>query len=196
MKPSVTSWLTGCPVRPPDGEAEGFSPSHWDAISKKASIIRGLDQWTQRLERYAAEMERQSKAVEAKGEIPEAKAALMKSEADATRDMLAFMKGLAEDTTPPRDGSSWEVFSRWANGLLDRYLVADSDIPESEQEALRKIREMLSELEGADSIEAGPTFSIFAQSLDEALQSSLGHLGVTGQGVFVAPHRRISRYEL
>ena len=184
---SVTSWLTGCPVRPLEGDPESFSPSLWDAISKKAGVVRGLDQWTQRLERYAAEIERNSEEAEAREGFSQARVALMRSEAASAREMLKFVNDLAEYTTPPADGSSWKVFSGWASGLLDRYLVADSDIPEAEQEALQKIKELLSELEGAEAIEAKPNFSAFAQALDEGLQASLGHLGVTGQGVFVAP---------
>lgn len=183
---SVTSWLTGSPVRPPGGSPESFSPSLWDAISKKAGVVRGLDQWTQRLERYAAEMERDSEEAEAREGYSEARVALMRSEADAARGMLRFITDLADKTTPPADGSPWKVFSGWASGLLDRYLVADSEIPEAEQEALQKIKELLSELEGAEAIEARPSFSAFSQALDDGLQGSLGHLGVTGQGVFVA----------
>ena len=184
---SVTSWLAGCPVRPPGGNPESFSPSLWDSISKKAGVVRGLDQWKQRLERYAAEMERNSEEAEAREGFSQARVALMRSESDAARNMLQFINDLSEYTTPPADGSSWKVFCGWATGLLNRYLIADTEIPEAEQEGLQKIKELLSELEGAEAIEAGPTFSAFAQALDEGLQASLGHLGVTGQGVFVAP---------
>ena len=184
---AVTSWFTGCPVRPSSGHTVSFSPSHWDAISQKAGIVHGLNQWQERLERYANEMERLSARAEAMGEVSEARASLMKTEANSARSLREFITELAERTAPPRDGSSWEEFSRWAKNLLERYLVPESDLPDAEQEALRGIREKLDELKGVDAVETGPSFSVFAQALDEALQGTLGHLGVTGQGVFVAP---------
>lgn len=184
---AVSSWLTGCPVKSPVGDAENFSPSRWDAISKKAGVVKGLDQWTSRLQRYADEMERLSDEAEGQGEISEARAALMKSDAVSAKDMLEFVTDLSESTSPPANGSRWTAFTGWASGLLDRYLVDDSDMPAAEQEALVKIKDILSELSGAEAIEIRPTFATFSQALDDALLGSLGHIGVTGQGVFVAP---------
>ena len=184
---AVTSWLTGCPVRPPGGNSAGFSPSRWDAITKSAGIVGGLERWTGRLERYAFELELSSETGEAQGELSEGRAAQMRSEAGSARSMLRFIEDLARHTVRPADGSGWSVFSSWAGGLLDRYLVHENDMPESEQKALEKVRNILSELEGAQAVNAAPTFSVFEQALAEALQVPLGHVGLTGQGVFVAP---------
>ena len=38
----VMTWLSGCPVRSPAGASQGFSPSQWDVVTKKAGIVGGL----------------------------------------------------------------------------------------------------------------------------------------------------------
>ena len=40
----VMEWLTSCPVKPPGTSQNSFSPSRWDAISRQAGIVGGLDQ--------------------------------------------------------------------------------------------------------------------------------------------------------
>lgn len=182
------SWLTGCPVRTPaDQIAERFNPSHWDAISKKAGVVGGLARWRERLSNYASENESSAWRREAQGEISGAQAALMAAEAAAARQLLRFVQTLAEDLTPPQGESTWSLYSSWARGLLDRYLAPNSEMPVAEQPAAEKIIEILEELAGADDFDASPDPSAFAQALDEALQSSSGHLGAVGQGVFVGP---------
>ena len=184
----VMAWLTGCPVQPPSEQKVGnFSPSNWDAISKKAGIVGGLPQWTERLERYASETERSSQAREEQGEISEAQASLMLSEAQSARDLRRFMETLAADLAQPRTGSPWGRFSAWAGRLLERYLSSPEQMPESEQESLARIEDILSELGAANSVEPSPTLADFVETLEESLQASVGHLGVTGQGVFVGP---------
>jgi hypothetical protein len=116
----VMAWLTGCPVRHPKKSFESFRPARWDAISKRAGIVRGLGQWRERLARYASETARQAQRAEARNEASW------------------------------QDSSSWRGFSRWAVGLLDRYLIGDSELPEAEQQAASRIRDRLQELEGLD----------------------------------------------
>ena len=184
---AVTSWLTSCPVRPPRGGSDAFSPSRWDAISKAAGIVGGLERWTGRLERYASELELSSESGEAQGELSESRAAQMRSEARSARAMLRFIEDLGSHTARPDDGSDWAVFSGWATGLLDRYLIHENEMPDSEIKALEKVSSILAELESAQAVDAAPTFAVFEQALVEALQLPLGHVGLTGQGVFVAP---------
>ena len=100
----VMNWLMGCPVQPPgNSDAAGFNPSNWDAISKKAGVVSGLDQWMERLGRYASDTERSARSREQKGEISEAQADLMMAEAQAARGLLRFVRRLSEDVPPPQD---------------------------------------------------------------------------------------------
>ncbi len=185
---AVMHWLMGCPVQPPgNNDSMGFSPSRWDAISKKAGVVGGLDQWTERLGRYAQDTERSALSRERKGEISEAQADLMAAETQAARQLLRFVRRLSEDVMPPADGSEWGVFSGWALDLLDRYLAPVPRIPEPERGIFDKIRDILEGLSAAEGIDPSPRLDVFKASLEEALQAPAGHSGPTGQGVFVGP---------
>ena len=184
---SVVSWLTGCPVRPFGVSRRRFNPSRWDTISKEAGVVSGKEQWKERLEAHAERLKGDADRGESRGDLSESRARAMRLEARTARDLLAFIERLIEDTAPPAEGSSWAEYSRWATWLLDRFMERESELPESESEVLEKIRTSLESLEAVDSVSPGPTFRVFRGALSEALQSSLGHSGTTGRGVFVAP---------
>ena len=180
----VMAWLTGCPVRSPIGHTAGFNPSRWDSLTRKAGIVRELDQWRNRLHLHAEQLtEEAARRVKAE-EVTEARAGRMRAEAAAARDALAFVEKLGEDVEPPENGSPWGAFCDWANQLLDHYLA--HDIPETESVALDKIRRALEELRAADSVRAKTTLDEFRQIIEDSLRAPMGHLGVTGQGVFVS----------
>lgn len=183
----VTDWLTGCPIGSEIHRLGEFGPSWWDAISRKAGIVRGLDQWTERLESYAADMERLASRAEAQGEVYEARAVQMLAEAEAARSLRGFVLDLAQRVTPATSDITWQELSGWARRLLDYYLIQETCLPDSEQTALEQIRGHLEELGTLDALEPGPNVPVFLQALEELLQTSLGHVGMTGQGVFVAP---------
>ena len=184
----VMDWLMGCPVQAlGNNDAAGFNPSNWDAISKRAGVVGGLDQWVERLGRYASDTERSARSREQKGEISESQAELMVAEAQEARRLLRFVRRLSEDVSPPPDGSKWGSFSGWALGLLTRYLAPDSRMPEPERGIFDKIRDILEGLAAAEGIDPSPSLDVFKASLEEALQGPAGHSGPTGQGVFVGP---------
>ena len=181
----VMEWLTGCPVRPPEAGQGVFSPSRWDSLTRTAGIVRGLDQWRDRLNNHAARLDVEASRRMATEEITEARADRMISEAATARDVLEFLEGLARDVEPPIDGSHWQEFCAWASRILDRYL--DGRLPEAEDLARDKVLRVLAELGAADSVGGGATtLEEFRQSVEDSLGATVGHLGVTGQGVFVS----------
>ena len=188
---SVMDWLTGCPVRYPAGSGSGFNAVRWDVISKQAGVVRGAEQWTERLTRYADGLEEEADRGEELGEIESYRAVRMREEAASARGLLGFMEGLIGDVSEgeggrPSDGASWGEFRSWAGGLLDRYLAKGANFPEREESALDKIESALDGMEVAAQLEPHLSFGVFRQALGEALQAQLGHFGVTGQGVFTA----------
>ena len=183
----VMSWLTACPVWPIGVSPRRFNPSRWDVISKDAGVVRGREQWQERLEAYAKGLEADAKKRKKRRKLDKSRIKAMKLQARSARDMLAFVERLIEETAPPSEGSGWTDYSRWATGLLDRYLARDSGLPQTKSDALEKIRAALSSLEAVDSVSPPPTFRVFRDALAEILQSSSGHSGATGRGVFVAP---------
>ena len=181
----VMAWLTGCPIRrPQEIDRAAFSPSRWDAISRKAGVVRGLEQWRGRLSAYAQWQENSADGNENPEELTPGQVERMASAAAAARAALRFVGQLAQAVNPPRSGSSWGAFCVWAEGLLRRYLRRQ--IPDGEIEARDKILRVLEELRTADEIEPSVTLSRFRQAVEESLQQPVGHLGVTGEGVFVS----------
>ena len=185
----VMAWLTDCPIRRPRYmEREAFSPARWDAISRKAGVVRGLAQWRKELTAYAVQMERDAESAD--DEVSEARVAGMLSDAGTARGALLFVENLAKDVQPPRTstssgGSKWGEFCRWADGLLGKYLRRN--LSEDESAAKERIDRILQELPAADGLDSDATLTAFRQVIEGSLQSPMGHTGVTGEGVFVAP---------
>ena len=184
----VMAWLTSCPVIAPGAPTRNIHPSNWDAISRKAGVVGGLDQWEQRLDRYAGDMERLAEEGLRLGDMTGARTSRLRGEANATRSLLSFVKGLDGRLEAPPDGSSWPDFVGWAQNLLTAYLdQTTANAGEAEEVALARIEETLQEMRTLDDVEAGPSFDGFLLALEGALAGPLGHLGLTGRGVFVAP---------
>ena len=185
----VMAWLTDCPIRRPRYmERELFSPARWDAISRKAGVVRGLAQWRKELTAYAVQMERDAESAD--DEVSEARVAGMLSDAGTARGALLFVEDLAKDVQPPRASTSsgvakWGEFCRWADGLLGKYLRRN--LSEGESVAKERIDRILQELPTADGLDSEATLTAFRQVIEDSLQSPMGHTGVTGEGVFVAP---------
>ena len=191
----VMEWLTSCPVRPPGVAGGRFSPSRWDSLTRAAGVVRGPEQWRERLSHHAARLEEEASGRLDAGEITDARADAMRAEASTAREVLAFVERLASDVKPAADGSRWENFCGWAERLLDSYLD-DRNLPEAETVALERVTRALRELAAADSVVEhlaaadsvgrGCTLEEFRQSVADSLRATVGHLGVTGQGVFVS----------
>ena len=185
---TVMAWLTGSPLKPPPGiDATSFNTTLWDTISKKANVVRGAENWEQRLSRFADYQESAAREWE-QGEIYESRAYRMRADAEVARQLLGFISDLIESASPVA-GASWSDYSDWAKDLLDRYLADYDTLPPAEQRAYDRIERILDELKAADEISPNPSFDVFRRALNEALQASVGHLGSVGHGVFVAPLR-------
>lgn len=180
----VMAWLSGCPVRNPVGETAGFSPSQWDVVTRKAGIVGGLQQWRDRLDAHAQRLVEIADRRETDGEISESRARGMTSEAAAAQSIRAFIDQLAADLVPPEDGSSWKAFADWSKNLLNQYLATDTDGPDDE--VRERIERHLDEFTAAGSMSNDANLTEFRQMVLELMQTPFGHLGPTGQGVFVS----------
>jgi len=196
LRDELMDWLTSCPISPPGGRTERFNPTLWDAVSRSAGVIGGLDQWSERLENYARSTIARADEDEATEAISEARAEAMRESARAGRDLRQFVLDLAEAVTPPADGSRWEVFSDWALKIFKGYLSSASAATNAaEQERFERetesVERILKEIASADAITTdatgtGATAEEFRQVVEASLQVPHGHLGPTGQGVFVS----------
>lgn len=180
----VMGWLSSGPVRNPVDRAASFSPSRWDVVTRKAGIVSGRRQWRDRLDAHAQRLIADADRRETDGETSVSRARGMRSEAAAARHIQAFIDKLAGDLDPPSDGSPWREFADWAKTLLNSYLA--TDISEADGDAAERIRRLLDEFAAADSVNHGATLAAFRQMVGEMMQAPFGHLGPTGQGVFVS----------
>ncbi|MDE2779520.1 MAG: PD-(D/E)XK nuclease family protein [Chloroflexota bacterium] len=197
QRDELMDWLTSCPVSPPGVRAEGFNPTLWDTISRSAGVVGGLDQWRERLENYARNTIARADDDEKTDAISEARASAMRDSAAAGLELRRFVVELAEAVKPPVDGSKWEAFSDWASGLFTQYLdsvsaatnAAERERFESEKESVERILKEIAAADAfnaGDAVKAGATAEEFKQVVEASLQVPQGHLGPTGQGVFVS----------
>ena len=177
----VTRWLTSCPVR---STAEGFSSSRWDAISRDAGVVAGIEQWRDRLARHAGRQERAAK--DQSEDIPESKRLRMEQSASETWALRAFMLRLHDALTTPDDGARWRDFVEWVDGLMKRYMDSAA-LPRVERDNLEMFETSIRDLESLDDVEDGPTLESFRVALEELLSRPAAGEGAFGEGVFVGP---------
>ena len=186
---AVMAWLTGGPILSPESGFGPINASQWDAISKKAEVVKGLDQWNVRLRRYADDRLRLARRSEELGEVSEAHRNTMEQEAQSAMRLRDFVSKLGSDAVPPADGSSWREYCDWAKERFNDYVHPDEQAPTSELDAHERVLSIIDELRGVDELRDGATLSDFSLAVEEAMRGSRHHAGTTGQGVFVAPLR-------
>ena len=183
----VMDWLTSCPVRPPGASPDSFSPSRWDAISRSAGIVGGLEQWRERLSIYDRATREQADAGEQNGSISDARAAAMRDSAAEALALRKFVVELAGALTPPADGRAWAEFCNWQSDLLKDYLArptAEADDLDNFDLEVEKVLQVLEEVKSADSLGGTATLEEFRQVVRDALQAPQGHLGSHRAGCF------------
>ena len=187
---SLMNWLTSCPISPPSASPEPIQPALWDAISKRAGIAGGFENWEKSLIRYGAQCEHSASAAVQRDDVSDVERDLLLKEASEAHELLRFIRGLAGRLTPPTDGSNWAAWADWLTGLLDAYLDREGGAPELVERYVadsEKITETLNELGSLDSIESGPDLELFRLAVEDAMSQPSGHRGKTGTGVLVAP---------
>ena len=179
----VMRWLTSCPVKPP---SVGFSPSRWDAISREAGVVVGIDQWRDRLANYAAAQQRATtRKDEELSEGREKELAQSAAEAWALR---SFMIRLLDTLNRSDDSQTWVAFVKWSKELIDRYLDEEA-LPSVERENLDTLVTALQELANLDEMEDSADLDAFRAALDEVLSRPAARAGALGEGLFVGPVR-------
>jgi RecB family exonuclease len=127
---AVLEFLTFAPVPFEELLAAGETPrtAQWDAISRDAGIVSGMDRWTIGLRAYAA-AEREGAAAEPE---PERRARRERRASDALT-LLGLVETLAETLDALAGEAAWPAWAdrlqaaldRWIGTGLDRQAVAD-----------------------------------------------------------------------
>lgn len=182
---AVMHWLTAAPVRAgADGpEADG---ARWDALSRRAGIVRGVAQWRDRLERYA--WEQRSRAERERKHDTDGPARHREAEAAEAERLAAFATELADRLRPPR--GAWSTWSGWALGLLERYVgAARADWTDDEIEADRLVRQALRGLGELDALGEPPDLVAFRRAVQAELDVGYGGRRKLTDGLFTGDVR-------
>ncbi len=179
----VMRWLTSCPVKPPSA---GFSPSRWDAISREAGVVAGIEQWRDRLTHYA---ESQQRAAASKSEeLSEGEQMKLEQSAAEALALRNFVLRLYASLTRFDDGQRWEDFEKWSGEILAQYLD-ESSLPPAEQDNRDTLLAAIQELAILDEMEVDAGLDAFRAALDQALSRPAARAGALGEGLFVGPVR-------
>ena len=182
----LADWLCSAPVLE-ERDGAPAPAQRWDLISRSAGIVRGVEQWRDRLARYVRSLRSERENLEERENASEGKLRHIDSEIGHVERLAHFIDGLAVDlayTGPP----TWPGFAAWARGMVERYLGGEGhrrDWPEDEIEAHRSVMaglEALGELAAVRSQIDEPTFR---RALERDLEASAGRVGRFGEGVFI-----------
>ena len=182
----LMQWLAEAPIRDgPGGFVASAELMHWEALSRQAGVVRGLDQWRQRVGRSVEQAEERARLSALRDEDSPARIHAMEEQARRAARLVGFVEVLTK-RLPPEDGSSWRQFGEWGKDALQYYAASPADWPEQQQSALDRVEEVLGQLSELDDVEPGTTLAEFRQALEQALDAPSGRTGATGSGVFVA----------
>ncbi len=179
----VMRWLTSCPVKTPSA---GFSPARWDAISREAGVVAGIEQWRDRLRHYAASQQRA--AASQSEELSEGEQTNLEQSAAEAWALRRFMLRLHESLTRLDNGKRWGDLAQRTEELLDQYLDEGS-LPPEEKDNRDTLVAALQELAILDEIEDEADLGAFRAALDQALSRPAARAGALGEGLFVGPVR-------
>lgn len=116
---AVMEWLETEPILdPPIGDIPVAS---WDRLTRAANVVRGVEQWRERLVAYASAIDEKARDREREGATDAALLALRR-QATAARSIAEFVATLAADLQPPSGRGTWASFVDWARALRDRYV--------------------------------------------------------------------------
>jgi ATP-dependent helicase/nuclease subunit B len=144
------------------------SASQWDRHSRRAGVVRGLEQWERRLTAYRDKLAASDRDWE-------------NEDADRVEQFLAFIRDLASDLAAHPDAASWSDHLSFLDGLLQRYVEHPDPIIDS-----------LAGLDRFDALDEETTFERFRQTViaaienlrtDEAEGGRAGAFGLRGVNV-------------
>lgn len=158
-----------------DGRGRRIPAARWENLSRRAGIVRGVDEWRTRLELYASN-------------IPDDEyGAPRRTEVEA---LGAFVAGLAADLDPSRLPGTWSGLARFAHRLVRRFFGDDArreSWPPFEKVAARRVEAVLDRLGTLDGIDPGPTIEVFRRTFELELDAQRDRVGRLGDGVLIGP---------
>jgi RecB family exonuclease len=170
----VIALVTEAPVRTTDGLV---SARRWDAASRRAGVVGGLDDWQEKLRHLEAL-------------LADHAAGRQSQELVTVRALAAFVDDLAEALAKLTAAESWAARSEAARALLSGLLGPEQRRvrwPEEEIDAAQRVDEALARLATLDDLEPNPTRITFEMAVASELDVTVGRVGRFGHGVLIAP---------
>lgn len=187
---AVVAWMSTAPILEDADSGRRIPADRWNQLSRDAGVIRGLDQWSERLDHYRemrdAARTRWTDDAEQIDPLTESSARLR-----------AFVAELGERTVTARPGGTsgrapWSEWTRWAVELLDRYLGREglrAAWPDAEIEAAQAVRARLDGLRVLDTVSESTDRATFRRALERELEAGTDSHGKYGTGIFVGSLR-------
>ena len=88
---------------------EDANTSTWDWFSRRAGVVRGLEQWEERLEAYADDLGKSDREYQ-------------RADAPKVRAFLQFIRDLHRDLTDHPESATWSEHLAALDKLLHRYV--------------------------------------------------------------------------
>ncbi len=187
---AVVAWMSTAPILENTGSGRWIPTDRWNQISREAGVVRGLDQWSERLDHHREVRE----AARARwSDDPES----VDPVAELAVRLRTFVAELGDRTVTTRPGGAsgrapWSEWAAWATGLLDRYLGregAHAAWPDAEIEAAQSVRARLDGLRILDPVSGTTDHTTFRRALERELESGTDSHGKYGTGIFVGSLR-------
>jgi RecB family exonuclease len=174
----VMAFVESGPLRSPDDVV--IRPTIWDEHSRKAGVVRGLEQWTSRLGEHRDELS-------SRDDDPDGWSARQAAQCD---DLLRFVVTLFADLDGKPEPGTWRELVEWLKALIVRYVpgpAGRASWPELEQESVERLDLTLDLLAGLDDIEPVPSWESFRAAINVELSRTTRRFGRLGEGVLVGP---------
>lgn len=179
----VLALVSGGPVHGVDGPAR---PAAWESLSRRAGVVRGLDDWHRKLAARRGALDRRLAELDA----ADPQRTALEHERSDTEQLGAFVTRLAADVAAVEQAEGWSARCVAATELLHRLLGPDhahTGWPEAEQQAFERVTDALVRLAALDELEPDPSHTTFVRALRAELDVTRGRSGRFGEGVVYGP---------
>jgi ATP-dependent helicase/nuclease subunit B len=183
---AVLEWLETAPTLA--GEVGAISGASRERLSRAANVVRGADQWAERLEAFATRLAAEAGAFQ-REELAEAALSSRQRQAAEARTLGGFVRSLGEALSAAPRTATWTEWLAWSRALRDRFIGQPESWDETERVAAAAVDSAITSLGLADRVpaEQGPSFAAFVAGLQSALESGRLRTGELGDGVLVEP---------
>ena len=193
---AVVALVAEAPVR---AEGRLASPRQWDAISRRAGVVGGLDDWRTKLAAHRTVLEANLRDIDEAdpGAVP--KRIANERELATTVQMVTFVEAMASSLAALESATSWRDRALVAQALLVDLLGHEQrrvTWPDVEVAAAGRVDEALARLGSLDDLEARPSRTTFELAVAAELDAPVGRVGRFGHGVLVAPLATSPGYDL